>query len=182
MCRPDRSTEVTASGVEPQQRVDEDRAETESTHKALHFLFHLFLLSSRLFPGMLRERNETGREETFSRTGRNHNKSRREVNGRGDSAPRGLPPLPAPVDVNSFRVKGIFQETSIRNLRAGSRAISTLMASPGAPIEGRVDSLDWKIVPQGRPHGLRATIQHHLVVRVESAHLARARRVWADQG
>jgi multidrug resistance efflux pump len=49
------------------------------------------------------------------------------------------------MDVNSFRVQGIFQETSIRNPHAGSRAIVTLMASPGAPIEGRVDSLDWKI-------------------------------------
>jgi len=57
-------------------------------------------------------------------------------------------PALALVDVNSFWVDGFFKETSIGNIRAGDRAIVTLMVYPDTPLEGRVDSLGWGIAQE----------------------------------
>ncbi len=54
-------------------------------------------------------------------------------------------PALAFVDVNSFWVHGFFRETSIARVRAGDRAVVTLMSYPDRPIEGVVDSLAWGI-------------------------------------
>jgi len=54
-------------------------------------------------------------------------------------------PILALVDVNSFWVTGFFRENYTENIRAGDRAIVTLMSYPDKPLEGRVDSLGWGI-------------------------------------
>ena len=54
-------------------------------------------------------------------------------------------PALALVDVNSFWVHGYFRETVIRDMRAGDRAVVTLMTYPDLPLEGRVESLGWGI-------------------------------------
>jgi multidrug resistance efflux pump len=51
------------------------------------------------------------------------------------------------VDVNSFWVAGYFRETVVADIRAGNRAVVTLMTYPGLPLEGRVESLGWGISP-----------------------------------
>ena len=57
-------------------------------------------------------------------------------------------PALALVDVNSFWVDGFFRENYISDIRAGDRAIVTLMTYPDTPLEGRVDSLGWGIAQQ----------------------------------
>jgi len=54
-------------------------------------------------------------------------------------------PIMALVDVNSFWVVGYFRENYIEDIRAGNRAIVTLMTYPDKPLEGRVDSLGWGV-------------------------------------
>lgn len=54
-------------------------------------------------------------------------------------------PALALVDVNSFWVHGYFRETMVGELRAGDRAIVTLMTYPDRPLEGYVDSIGWGI-------------------------------------
>jgi multidrug resistance efflux pump len=54
-------------------------------------------------------------------------------------------PALALVDVDSFWIDGYFKENTIENIRAGNRAIVTLMSYPDLPIEGTVDSLGWGI-------------------------------------
>jgi len=54
-------------------------------------------------------------------------------------------PVLALIDVNSYWVHGYFREDTLANIRAGDRAIVTLMTYPDAPLEGRVDSLAWGI-------------------------------------
>jgi len=54
-------------------------------------------------------------------------------------------PALALVDVNSFWVVGYFRENYIADIRAGDRAVVTLMTYSGKPLEGRVDSLGWGI-------------------------------------
>ena len=49
------------------------------------------------------------------------------------------------VDVNSYWIDGFFKENAIEDIRAGDRAIVTLMSYPDTPLEGRVDSLGWGI-------------------------------------
>ena len=49
------------------------------------------------------------------------------------------------VDVNSYWVVGFFRENYIAEIRAGDRAVVTLMTYPDKPLEGRVDSLGWGI-------------------------------------
>jgi multidrug resistance efflux pump len=49
------------------------------------------------------------------------------------------------VDVNSYWIDGFFRENYIEDIRAGDRAIVTLMSYPDRPLEGRVDSLGWGI-------------------------------------
>ena len=57
-------------------------------------------------------------------------------------------PVMALVDVNSYWVDAYFRETSIENIRAGDKAIVTLMSYPDKPVEGHVDSLGWGISQQ----------------------------------
>ena len=65
----------------------------------------------------------------------------------GDQAIANKPVL-ALVDVDSYWVHGFFRETVIGNMRAGDRAIVTLMTYPHIPLEGRVESLGWGIAQQ----------------------------------
>jgi len=57
-------------------------------------------------------------------------------------------PAMALVDVNSYWVDAYFRETSIENIRAGDKAIVTLMSYPDKPVEGHVNSLGWGISQQ----------------------------------
>jgi multidrug resistance efflux pump len=62
----------------------------------------------------------------------------------GDHATANKPAL-ALVDVNSYWVYGFFKESAIGHVRAGDRAIVTLMSFPDKPIEGRVVSRGWGV-------------------------------------
>jgi multidrug resistance efflux pump len=57
-------------------------------------------------------------------------------------------PALALVDVKSYWVNGFFKENTIADIRAGDRAIVTLMTYPDTPFEGRVDSIGWGIAQQ----------------------------------
>jgi len=57
-------------------------------------------------------------------------------------------PALALVDVNSYWIDGFFRENTIADIRAGDRALVTLMTYPDNPLEGRVDSLGWGIAQQ----------------------------------
>ncbi|MGD8960254.1 MAG: HlyD family secretion protein [Desulfobacteraceae bacterium] len=57
-------------------------------------------------------------------------------------------PALALVDVNSYWIDGFFRENTIAGIRAGDRAVVTLMTYPDKPLEGRVDSLGWGIAQQ----------------------------------
>ena len=54
-------------------------------------------------------------------------------------------PALALVDINSFWIHGFFKENAIADIRAGDRAIVTLMTYPDKPLAGRVESLGWGI-------------------------------------
>ena len=54
-------------------------------------------------------------------------------------------PALALVDAASFWVHGYFRESMVGNVRAGDRAIVTLMTYPDRPLEGEVDSIGWGI-------------------------------------
>lgn len=62
----------------------------------------------------------------------------------GDQVVANQPAL-ALVDVNSYWVHGFFKETTIAHIRAGDRAVVTLMSYPDSPLEGRVQSVAWGI-------------------------------------
>lgn len=62
----------------------------------------------------------------------------------GDQAVANTPAL-ALVDVNSFWIHGFFKENAIADIRAGDRAIVTLMTYPDRSLEGQVDSVGWGI-------------------------------------
>ncbi len=57
-------------------------------------------------------------------------------------------PALALVDVNSYWIDGFFKENTIADIKAGNRAIVTLMTYPDTPLEGRVDSIGWGIAQQ----------------------------------
>jgi len=57
-------------------------------------------------------------------------------------------PALALVDVSSYWIDGFFRENRIADIRAGNRAIVTLMTYPDTPLEGRVESLGWGIAQQ----------------------------------
>jgi multidrug resistance efflux pump len=63
---------------------------------------------------------------------------------RGSQAVANEPAL-ALVDSDSFWVDAYFRETLVGNVRAGDRAVVTLMTYPDRPLEGRVESLGWGI-------------------------------------
>jgi multidrug resistance efflux pump len=64
----------------------------------------------------------------------------------GDYVPAGGPVL-AFVDSTSFWVSGYFMETQLRHMKAGDRAVITLMAHPDQPLIGEVESVGWAIAP-----------------------------------
>ena len=63
-------------------------------------------------------------------------------------------PVLALVDVNSYWIHGFFKENVITDIRAGDRAVVTLMAYPEMPMEGRVDSVGWGIAQQDGSTGV----------------------------
>jgi len=56
-------------------------------------------------------------------------------------------PIAAFVDSSSFRVDGYFQESKLRHIRPGDRAIITLMSHPDIELKGVVDSIGYAIDP-----------------------------------
>ena len=52
------------------------------------------------------------------------------------------------VDVNSYWVWGFFKESGLEHLRAGNRAVVTLMSYPSKPIEGVVESIGWGVAQE----------------------------------
>jgi len=54
-------------------------------------------------------------------------------------------PALALIDINSYWIHGYFREDRIEGVKAGDRAIVTLMSYPDRPLEGQVDSLGWGI-------------------------------------
>ena len=51
------------------------------------------------------------------------------------------------VDASSFRVDGYFQETKLKHIQPGDRAIITLMGRHDQPLEGEVESIGYAINP-----------------------------------
>ena len=51
------------------------------------------------------------------------------------------------VDKSSFRVDAYFQETKLRNIQPGTRAVITLMGNPERHLEGEVESIGYAINP-----------------------------------
>jgi multidrug resistance efflux pump len=56
-------------------------------------------------------------------------------------------PIAAFVDSSSFRVDGYFQETKLRHIHPGDRAIIVLMSHPDTELKGVVDSFGYAINP-----------------------------------
>jgi multidrug resistance efflux pump len=56
-------------------------------------------------------------------------------------------PIAAFVDSSSFRVDGYFQETKLKDIKRGDRAIITLMSHPDIELKGVVDSIGYAIDP-----------------------------------
>jgi multidrug resistance efflux pump len=54
-------------------------------------------------------------------------------------------PALALVDIASFWVHGYFRESLVGDIRAGDRAVITLMTYPDQPLQGQVDSIGWGI-------------------------------------
>jgi multidrug resistance efflux pump len=57
-------------------------------------------------------------------------------------------PALALIDTNSYWVHGYFREDRIGRVKAGDRAIVTLMSFPDRPLEGQVDSIGWGIAQE----------------------------------
>jgi multidrug resistance efflux pump len=56
-------------------------------------------------------------------------------------------PIAAFVDSSSFRVDGYFQESKLKHIHPGDRAIITLMSHPDIELKGVVDSIGYAINP-----------------------------------
>jgi multidrug resistance efflux pump len=56
-------------------------------------------------------------------------------------------PIAAFVDSSSFRVDGYFQETKLKHIKPGDRAIITLMSHPDIELKGVVDSIGYAVNP-----------------------------------
>ena len=63
-------------------------------------------------------------------------------------------PALALIDVGSYWIYGFFRENRIADIRAGNRAIVTLMTYPDTPLEGRVESLGWGIAQRDGSTGV----------------------------
>jgi multidrug resistance efflux pump len=66
---------------------------------------------------------------------------------KGSQANAGQPVL-ALVDVNSYWIDGFFKENSIANIRAGNKAVVTLMSYSDTPLKAEVESIGWGISQQ----------------------------------
>jgi multidrug resistance efflux pump len=64
-------------------------------------------------------------------------------------------PALALIDVNSYWITGYFRENYIENIRAGDRAVVTLMTYPDEPLTGRVKSIGWGIAQQDGTTGFQ---------------------------
>jgi multidrug resistance efflux pump len=73
-------------------------------------------------------------------------------------------PIAAFVDSSSFRVDGYFQETKLKHIKPGDRAIITLMSHPNMELKGVVDSIGYAIDP---PDIADTEGASHLVPQVE---------------
>ena len=73
-------------------------------------------------------------------------------------------PIAAFVDSSSFRVDGYFQETKLKDIKPGDRAIITLMSHPDIELKGVVDSIGYAIDP---PDIADTDGASHLVPQVE---------------
>jgi multidrug resistance efflux pump len=56
-------------------------------------------------------------------------------------------PIAAFVDSSTFRVDGYFQETKLKHIKPGDRAVITLMSHPDTELKGVVDSIGYAINP-----------------------------------
>ena len=56
-------------------------------------------------------------------------------------------PIAAFVDSSSFRVDGYFQESKLKHIKRGNRAIITLMSHPDIELKGAVESIGYAIDP-----------------------------------
>ncbi len=56
-------------------------------------------------------------------------------------------PIAAFVDSSSFRVDGYFQETKLKHIKPGDRAIIILMSHPDIELKGVVDSIGYAVNP-----------------------------------
>ena len=81
----------------------------------------------------------------------------------GDYVPAGGLVL-AFVDSTSFWVAGYFMETQLRHMKAGDRAVITLMAHPDQPLIGEVESIGWAIAP---PNVANVTGDRYLVPMIQ---------------
>jgi multidrug resistance efflux pump len=81
----------------------------------------------------------------------------------GDYVPAGGAVL-AFVDSTSFWVSGYFMETQLRHMKAGDRAVITLMAHPDQPLIGEVESVGWAIAP---PNVANVTGDRYLVPMIQ---------------
>jgi multidrug resistance efflux pump len=81
----------------------------------------------------------------------------------GDYVPAGGLIL-AFVDSTSFWVSGYFMETQLRHMKAGDRAVITLMAHPDQPLIGEVESIGWAIAP---PNVANVTGDRYLVPMIQ---------------
>lgn len=57
-------------------------------------------------------------------------------------------PVLALVDASSFWIHGFFRDTMVGNIKAGDRAVVTLMTYPDTPMTGVLDSIGWGIAQQ----------------------------------
>jgi multidrug resistance efflux pump len=73
-------------------------------------------------------------------------------------------PFAAFVDSGSFRVDGYFQESKLKHIKHGNRAIITLMSHPDIELEGIVDSIGYAIDP---PNGAATEGVSHLVPQIQ---------------
>jgi multidrug resistance efflux pump len=73
-------------------------------------------------------------------------------------------PIAAFVDSSSFRVDGYFQESKLKHIKRGNRAIIILMSHPDIELKGVVDSIGYAIDP---PHSAATEGVSNLVPQIQ---------------
>jgi len=73
-------------------------------------------------------------------------------------------PIAAFVDSSSFRVDGYFQESKLKYIKPGDRAVISLMSHPDTELEGVVDSIGYAIDP---PHSAATEGVFNLVPQIQ---------------